>query len=311
MKVIPIVFAFDRRFEMPAGVCLTSLLENASDGTCYDIYVLHGSEDDFSDSRLNLLPERYPNCKLTFRDVEGAFSGAHQIRGITEATYYKLVIPDILPEYDKVLYSDVDVIFREDLSRFFDIDLNDNYFASVDNCSVLRPGAREYITSLGLDYHKGYFYAGNLLINSALISKDGLTSKFREMGKHKYYQQDMDIMNIACNGRIMRLDPSFCLSVQLYNLIVKRRDEMLNIFTSEELDHALARGIVHYNGTKPWNKACLNMDVWWEYYRESPFFDEEFCYDFWDNQSNIFAKLPFEKRVKLLLRYPLDKKARQ
>ncbi len=117
MKTIPIVFAFDNRFEMPAGVCLTSLLENAAPDTFYDIFILHGSESDFSSSRLNSLPGVYPNCRLTFRDVEGAFSGAHEIRGITEATYYKLIVPDVLPEYDKVLYSDVDVVFREDQAR--------------------------------------------------------------------------------------------------------------------------------------------------------------------------------------------------
>jgi lipopolysaccharide biosynthesis glycosyltransferase len=67
-------------------------------------------------------------------------------------------------------------------------------------------------------------------------------------------------------------------------------------------------GIVHYNGAKPWNGPCLNMDIWWDYYRRSPFFDEKFCYDFWNNQRNLLVKMPLLKRIKLLLRYPLDRR---
>lgn len=308
MKTVPIVFAFDNRFEMPAGVCLTSLLENAAPDTFYDIFILHGSGSDFSSSKLNDLPGVYPNCRLTFRDVEGAFSGAHEIRGITEATYYKLVVPDVLPEYDKVLYSDVDVVFREDQARFLETDLGDNYFAAVDNCSALRPEAREYVASLGLDPARGYFYAGNLVINSALLRRDAMTDVFREMGKKKYFQQDMDIMNIACNGRILPLDPSFCMTVQLYYLMMNKPREFAALFPEEVTRHALRQGIVHYNGTKPWRKACLNMDIWWEYYRKSMWFDEGFCYRFWNDESLILDRLTLSKRLKLLLRYPYDRK---
>ena len=73
MNRIPIVFAFDSNFEMPAGVCLTSLLENAAQDTFYEIFVLHGRDTDFSGSKLNRLPEIYKNCSLTFKDV-GVFS---------------------------------------------------------------------------------------------------------------------------------------------------------------------------------------------------------------------------------------------
>ena len=84
---------------------------------------------------------------------------------------------------------------------------------------------------------------------------------FRRLGKNEYEQQDMDIMNIACNKRFFPLGPSYCMSNYLYSLIVNRRKEMEAIYGAEELDHALQAGIVHYNGAKPWNEACMNMDI--------------------------------------------------
>lgn len=309
MKTVPILFTFDEKLLMPAGVALTSLLENAAPETFYDIFILHGPQCDFSSSPLLTLPEKYGNCRITCRKVEGEFVGSYEVRGIPETAYYRLLAPELIPEYTKILYSDVDVIFREDLGRYYEKDLGDNCFGGVDNCSSLRPSVREYLRKeLGLDWKKGYYYSGNLVINSEVILREGLTAKFRELGRNNYRQQDMDIMNIACNGRFKEMGPAFCLTNFLYSLCVDKRNEMEALYGREEVNHALESGIVHYNGTKPWNGACLNADIWWDYYRRSIFFDEKFCLNFWKRQADLLVRLPLGKRIKILLRYPLDKK---
>ena len=306
MKTVPILFTFDQSLLMPAGVCLTSLLESADADTFYDIFILHGPGCDFS--ALDVLKERFGNFRMTVREVSGEFVDAYEVRGIPETAYYRLLSPELIPQYDKLLYSDVDVIIREDLSKYYELDLGDNYFAAVDNCSRLRPAVQDYISTLGIDWRNNYYYSGNLVINSALIRRDHMIDKFRELGKNAYDQQDMDIINIACNQRFLPLGPVFCLSVQLYSLIVNRRTEMDAIYGHQELDDALDHGIVHFNGVKPWKGACMNMDIWWTVYRRSQFFDEAFCQRFWDGQMTLLERLPFLKRVKMVLRYPIDRK---
>ena len=303
MKTVPILFSFDENMLMPAVVCLTSLLETAAESTFYDIFILHRPGCRLEESTLSVLPEMYKNCRFTFRQVDKDFAGAYEIRGISIETYYRLVAPDLIPEYDKILYSDVDVIFREDLSRFYEMDLGDCYFAGVDNGSALRPDVHVHLKEIGLDYRKGYYYAGNIVINSAQMRKDGKIAEFRELGKKSFKQQDMDILNIACNGHIKPLGPSFCLTNFLYGLIVNRRGEMEAIYGKEEIEHALQYGIVHYNGPKPWKQECLNMDIWWDYYRKSPAFDEKFCYEFWMSRATQMDNLPLMKRIKLVGRY--------
>lgn len=78
---------------------------------------------------------------------------------------------------------------------------------------------------------------------------------------------------------------------------------MLRFYTEEEIEHALTYGIVHYNGPKPWKESCVNYDIWWEYYRKSPFFDEKFYFDFHNNRQNELDQLSFWKRIKILARY--------
>lgn len=306
---VPILFTFDQSLEMPAGVCITSLLENADPKTFYDIFILSGPQCDFSESRLLELQERYGNCRMTFRTVQGEFVGGYEIRGIPETAYYRLISPELIPEYDKYLYSDVDVIFREDLTPYYELELGDSYFGAVDTCSVLRPDYQRYLASeYGIDYREGYYYSGNLVINARQLIEDEKLKEFRELGKNEYHQQDMTIINLSCRGRIKALTPAFCLSTPLYSLMVERRKEMEDIYGKEEIAHALAKGIVHYNGAKPWRGACPNMDIWWTWYRKSIFYDERVTHDFWIAQRDAMTRMPLGKRIKQLLRYPIDRK---
>lgn len=306
---LPILFTFDQSLEMPAGVCITSLLEHAAPETFYDIFILHGPGCDFSESKLNALASIYHNCRITFRKVEGEFVGGYEIRGIPETAYYRLVAPELIPEYDKILYSDVDVIFREDLTPYYTEDLGDSYFGAVDTCSALRPTYQEYLRKeYGIDWRCGYYYSGNLVINSRQLLRDGKLQQFRVLGKNNYHQQDMSIINIACAGRFHAMSPAFCLSTPLYDLMVDKRKEMESIYGAEEIAHALRSGIVHYNGAKPWKQPCPNADIWWNCYRKSIFFDEKFARDFWVGQRDAKLRMSLAGRIKHLLRYPLDRK---
>lgn len=304
MNKIPIVFAFDDNLINPACVCLSSLLLSANSETFYDIYILHSNKYDFRSTKLAEYPKIYGNCSICFRRVDGEFTTAYEVRGVTSTTYYRLLIPELIPEYDKILYSDVDVIFRDDLTKFYNIDLEGYYMAAVDNASALRPEVQKYVKEhLGIDHKYGHYYAGNLVINSAKMREDKLLNRFRELATKNYRQQDMDIINIACYGKIKPLIPAFCLTNFLTEYIIKRRDEMLQFFSEEELNYSLEKGIVHYNGPKPWKEWCINFDIWWEAYRKSPIYDSTFYYDFYQSKQNELDKLSLIKRIKILVRY--------
>ena len=299
---IPIVFAFDEKMEIPAGVCITSLLESADDITFYDIFILHPGHCDFKTSRILELPRKYNNCRITFRSVGECFAEAFEIRDITTATYYKLLIPDLIPEYEVILYSDVDVIFREDLGKYLKADLGDAFFGAVDSYAVLPENDRTYVNGqLKLSEKDGFFYAGNLVVNAKRLRDENKTEEFRKMAaQNRFHFQDMDILNLSCKGRILRLPPAFCLTCDIYEALVK--DSSYSVGEAERR-HALLQGTVHYNGPKPWKEDCLNMDLWWAVYRRSLFFDEQFAYGFWRTRRYALEGMSLWKRVKLVARY--------
>ena len=113
----------------------------------------------------------------------------------------------------------------------------------------------------------------------------------------------MDILNIVCAGKIKYLSPSYCLTTYISDLAAHDREKLYRVWNEEEIQQALKDGIVHYNGQKPWNGYCVNFDIWWEYYRKSPFFDEKFYFDFFYSKLNELDQLSLWKRIKILSRY--------
>ena len=306
MNKIPVVLCFDDNIEMPAGVCLTSLLVNAKPDTFYDIFILHSDKCSFLNGKLNELPLRYNNCSITFRSAGEEFKHAFEIRGITIAAYYRLLIPEIIPEYDKVIYSDVDVIFRKDLTEIYETtDMTDYYVAGVVDPNPDVYEYHKYIRGLGLipDY---YIYSGNLIINSKLMQEDGVVSKFiKEAARSKYKFQDMDIINIVCKSKIKRIAPEFCLSMAVRECAIYQKEQ--SIYTKQELEESLQNGIIHYTGPKPWVQYCPDFDIWWEYYRKSIFFDQKYYFDFFNRKMNEYDLLPLWKRIKILARWFITK----
>lgn len=304
MNIIPIAFAFDENLILPAEVAICSLLHNALPTTFYDIFILHGNNADLSGFGAQRIKEQYPNCNITLRNVGDSFAGAYEIRGITNVTYYRLLIPTLIPEYEKIIYSDVDVIFREDLSHIYISTVFENeYVAGVRALMHNIPGYADYYsTKLGIS-PADVIYAGNIIINSKKIVEDNMVDVFCEMTKEKFRFQDMDIINIACKDRIKYLEPAFCVTTYFTDFAVNQIEKLTAQWSMPSIMEAMDLGIVHYNGQKPWTGYCVNFDIWWEYYRKSPFFNEKFYFDFFYNKLNEHDQLSLWKRVKILLRF--------
>lgn len=301
MKVVPIVFCFDDNLLLPAGVCLTSLLENAHVDTFYDIFILHDDSASYPTSGfLEKLHRKYSRFSIKYRSVGNEFKDGFEIRNITVAAYYRLLIPVLIPEYDKIMYHDVDVVFRDDLSEiFFQTEMHDLYIAGVISPGFMKDKTVEDRAKLGLNSNE-YILSGNLIFNSSLLRQDGIVEQFKEEARNEYYHQDMDIINIVCKGRIKVLPPSFCGTIEIFNIAINELTQ--SVYPNVELDEMLKNGIVHYNGPKPWDTLCPNFDLWWEYYRKSIFFDSKFYFEFYINKLDEMESLGEIKLVKMLLR---------
>lgn len=304
MKTIPIVFAFDNNLILPACVCISSLLMNAKEETFYDIFILHSSKVKLHKEQFDELPKLFNRCRIQYRVVDNTFDQAFEIRGITAATYYRLLIPELIPEYDKVIYADVDIIFRMDLSELYNTEIGENYIAATRELGMnLMEDGQKHIHSLPALSVGNYIQAGFIIMNTKAILKNNIHILFKEWSDKKLKFQDQDILNIVCKDKIYYLPMKYNMTDYSYMLTMRKRSLLQNLFSVEEIDNALKRGNIHYNGHKPWKKYSVNFDIWWEYYRKSPFFDEKFYFEFFYTRLNELDQLSLWKRIKILIRY--------
>lgn len=201
------------------------------------------------------------------------FNDAYEVRDITIAAYYRLLIPELLPHCEKVIYMDVDMIVQSDLSKIYQTDLGENFVAGFLDygISATEKGQKYLEETLHINTQK-YIQSGFLLMDLNKFRDFGLCDKMKALAKNKYVLQNMDILNIACVGRTYVLPCHLWVLLQFYDTL---RDYQ-NDYRGIDLQSVLNTSIIHYNGKKPWNGSTMNDDIWWYYYRKSPFFDIEF-----------------------------------
>lgn len=269
----PIVFSFDDNYTIPSGVCITSLLENALPETFYDIFIMHSSKRlcDANKEKIIKLKDNYTNCDFTFIDLKDSFEGAFEIRDISIDAYYRLAIPEKILQYDRIIYSDVDVIFNGDLSHLNAYNLN-NASLGVIKVPPFDKILNKNIYKLGLKVET-YFNSGFLLMDLKKIrNENSIEKKVLPLKERKLKYQDQDILNIAYQNDVVFMDDTYCYTFN-------RLQAGINI----EKPY-----IYHYSGKKPWDIIRSFGDIWWEYYRKSIFFDQN---KYLDYQNKKFSEL--------------------
>lgn len=304
MNIVPIAFAFDNNLVLPACVCISSLMMSAREDTFYDIFILHSGKEDLEKGRLNQIPHHYSNCRIHYREVDNTFDQAFEIRGITTPAYYRLLIPELIPEYDKVIYSDVDIIFRMDLAELFQMDLSGCLLAATKDLGLnLSEDGAKYIASTQGLVQGQYLQSGFIMMNCAMMRECGLVDEFKSLARQKYRYQDQDILNIACRDKVRFLPLYYNMTDYSYFYFINKPALVNSISPDYDVEYGLNHGNIHFNGHKPWKKYCVNFDIWWEYYRKSPFFDERFYFNFFYSKLDELDQLSLVKRIKILIRY--------
>ncbi len=283
--VIPVVLSSDENYAPYMYVTLLSVLENADKTSFLDFYLL--VPDNFPcylKSYFFDLQTRYKcskNFNINFINMGTAFSDLSQmISHITNPTYYRLKMAEMLPEhYKKAIYLDTDVIVEKDLSEYFNTDLGDNFIAGVKAAGYLIHPDRKYYREMGLDDLSQYINAGVTLWNLEKVRNENMVPKLSELAKNNYRTVDQDVVNIAFYNNIKHLPLK-------YNLMTKyapfdssnsfyKIEDLTSIFGKNEIDEALKNPvIIHFaSKIKPWNNEKAFMaDIWWKYAAKTPFY---------------------------------------
>lgn len=269
MNQYPIVFACDEKYALPFGVVVESLLANKLKDTFYDIYCL--IPEDFSEKtieKLNSLNTRYSNFKINLINLENTFENVSmKIDHISFVTYYRFKIPELLPQYEKALYLDVDIIVTEDLGHLFREELDNEYLAAVKHPTLLH---RQNILGFKCP-ENSYFNAGVLLLNIKKIRNKHKDKEMIDLIPNNFPIQDQDILNVTCATKVKYLDIRYNLMTRLCEPAEKYGAK--SIYGNSFKESLKNPGIIHYaNKEKPWEfKNIYFNNVWDQYFMLSGF----------------------------------------
>lgn len=168
----------------------------------------------------------------------------------TKYTNFRLAIPYLIPD-DRLLYIDTDALVCNDLSELYNMDLEGNWIAGVEDL-FLQQGHK---TSLGFSEDSLYFNAGVLLLDLYKIRESLIADKWLYLLRNKHFPaHDQDIVFSTIYPRFKKVDVKYNISLS----------------TCIDLEKVKDISICHFAGaTKPWNdKTVPFFDIWEKYEKE-------------------------------------------
>ena len=272
---IGIAYGLDNQYTYPTIVSMTSILENGSSHTYYIFYLLVDKKTFKKENKEKFvnLESRYERCEINIIEISDEnFQNANTKR-YPLATYYRLILADLLPDINRIIYLDGDTLIYTDLSEMYNLDMGNNIILGFVDNSYKK--AEEF----GIKTYK-YIVAGVLLINLKKIRKENFTAKFFEFmdkNQDKLTQEDQTVINIVLHGRIGFLPPKF----GIWNFVNKEAvlrhnnygNDNLGIKAYDEKEILKAwniPSIIHYVRAKPWKVRTKHTHVqfhedWWRY----------------------------------------------
>lgn len=195
---------------------------------------------------------------------------------------YRLALLELIPEVDKILYLDSDLIVLDEVSALFDIDLGCNYIAAVHDIGIagmvggFAPEEADRLKSLGITDFGGYFSSGVMVWNLAKTRQDYTLSQFvRWIIDNKPRYSDQDCLNYFFLGSVVYLDAKWNTLFDSENVRVSQIVPYAPKALQE--DYLRARknpSIFHFAGpVKPWAEDVDGSPRFWEEARQSALYE--------------------------------------
>lgn len=251
---VPVVFAVDEMYVPYLAVALLSILRRLS-GNLDALIIVDGLEKRRQCELVGRFAD-YPNCSIRFVDIHdyvenSAMKQVEQVRTFTRAASFRIAIPEMLVNYEKVLYLDTDIVCRHDLSQLFQIDLGDSWLGAVIDGGEVPMSQREFGSKNGFHDWDNYFNSGMLLMNARSFREQALLERLLEIVlADDRYSPDQNALNFVCHGHVLFLD-------RRWNVQAGYRDLLRKL--------AWHPYICHYTCQKPWHcPSCYLGNLWWE-----------------------------------------------
>jgi lipopolysaccharide biosynthesis glycosyltransferase len=238
-----IVLCADRKYFAPAYVVCMSLMEDQPEPR--DVYLLTETGP-----HLDLVPRDVPFNILTPDFVNRLPNVPELWSSLTPFQFLRMLLPEVVPGYRRILYLDSDVRIDGSLAPLFSLDMKGAALAAVvDATAYSRAPAIRWKAKLlekaaaqeliGLARDDPYFNSGVLLIDCGRWVRDRMSDAaidcMARIASNKH--RDQDVLNVVFRNAWVSLSPRWNFPSSAFGTDLE----------------ALLKPVIYHSIAKPWN----------------------------------------------------------
>ncbi|GAB1402684.1 glycosyltransferase family 8 protein [Elusimicrobiota bacterium] len=264
---IKVCYTSDDNYARHMAVSMASILKNASEEDKLFFYILDGGIADEKKDKIAKL-KRIKEFDIRYVKIDTSVFKKFQLvqNYFSPAVYYRLMMADLLPDIDKVIYLDCDIIVCSSLKELFLQEISDYYVAGVEDIGYY--WAHRF---LNREFENLYINSGVMAINLKLWRNDGIGNKliaFARETKEELTFGDQDVINKVLKGKIKLISLDWNVQSSYFEF---------NNITYHPLCKEIKKAkknikIIHYiTAKKPWNSYTPLRDLYFYYLQFTSF----------------------------------------
>lgn len=284
---IPIILVSSAYYIPYVSCLIKSAVDHKNQDTVLDFIILNKDIAKEDKRKIQTMLGDRKDVSVRFYDMSRLVEERNffiSVPGQSEASYYRMLTPWALKNYDKAIVMDSDLVFEGDIANLYKENLREQYLGAVRD--VVFQGTLNDPRQDNDRYSKhemkmkepfDYVNTGVMLMNLKKIRADFTAQYIAEyMEKHKMRIQEQDIVNMLFQGKIKYIDIKYNYYINLNPWL----DEMLNYFgpfkAVEEYDKAEDGAVIYHwaNHPKPWVDFNVPYaEKFWAVARKTPFYE--------------------------------------
>lgn len=276
---VAVVLASDNNYVPLLNVAIQSIIDYSSSENNYDIIVLSDEITLVSRKKMKALVKS-DNISIRFLEVSCALENRNfsfRCEQLSRSTFARLLLPEMLPHHEKIVYLDCDLILQNDVAILYSEDVSDCLLGAIKDrfVSVLRNSQEEEYNHIkkhvALEDGDDYFNAGVLVMNLKEFRKRYTCDYMMEIAtSRKWMWEDQDVLNHLCRKSVKWISPKWNM---FWGTLEPLRDIMMQDMEFYEAFNNPC--IIHYaGGSLPIKAFDSTYSVeFWETARKTPFYE--------------------------------------
>lgn len=199
---VDVVLITDANYMDFTRVAIESAKKNRCPLSKYNFYVMTMDVSAADEQALKVLADENVSVQVLPQQEADLF----YIRDthVSKTSLLKYYIPNAVPNLDKVLYIDSDILVLRDLNFIYQTNVDDVYLAAVKDPSWFFENT--HVVELNLNERGFYFNSGVMLMNLKKIREDGLIGELEDFTNNNFRTyMDQDALNVVVGDKVKLL----------------------------------------------------------------------------------------------------------